>query len=255
MIPNQYVDIQQYGKGLSKGATILLSMIEVLESSGLYEKSVGIYVILLGNLYERSVVSNALRTWPKVRVIYESSDIYEYEWSTLTRLRKYAHKASNATRILYMHTKGSSRYIRYKDDPVPEAVDDWRNYMMYFLVERHDICIRALTMLGYATCGVLLKDAHMKRKSAAHYSGNFWWSSAGWVKTSGDMEKVNWEDATRHTTETYILGSIISSNEIERDHLCVHNLFHNMYQYRTPRSSYIGDQIHINYGDHFANSN
>ena len=129
------------------------------------------------------------------------------------------------------------------------ASDDWRLYMMYFLVDKHDICVTAISEFGYSTCGVLLETSHIsKHTNGAHYSGNFWWSTAGWIKAIDDVEEAAWEDSNRMVTERYLLRGVTDADELRRNHLEVHRVSHNLYASRTPRSSYINDVANIDHG-------
>ena len=130
----------------------------------------------------------------------------------------YAYRVHEATAILYMHTKGVRQHGK------PSTPEDWRNYMIYFLVERSEICLSALFEYNYLTCGVL------KRNNI--YAGNFWWAKASWLKSrSTSLARTDWSISNRHAAEFFLMKGV--PNE-QYDHYCVHHPHHDMMNCRTP---------------------
>jgi len=91
-----------------------------------------------------------------------------YECGTISSLRLWCFR-NKGSLVLYLHNKGVSRFNNHKQYM---NVKDWREYMMFYLVERWNLCANVL-MNGGATCGVHL----LKLVPYPHYSGNFWWTS------------------------------------------------------------------------------
>jgi hypothetical protein len=133
---------------------ILDDQLDKLVRSGLYEKTSTIYVTVLGD--------EPIRDDPKFDVV-RYSDLTMYEFPTLKRIQE-----SEADYVWYIHSKGVSH-------PTAEHLTDWRNYMEYFVIERHEDCIRELD--DHDCVGVELKYI-----PSPHYSGNFWWARGDYVR-------------------------------------------------------------------------
>ena len=137
-------------------------------------------------------------------------------------LFNYAHKVHEATALLYVHTKGVRQHGK------PLTPEDWRKYMLYFLVERNELCLSALFDFYYKTCGVL------KRNNI--YAGNFWWAKASWLKSRSTLlEQTNWDISNRHAAEFFLMKDVPTQ---QYDHYCVHHPHHDMMNCRTPSFLY-----------------
>lgn len=81
--------------------------------------------------------------------------------------------------VLYFHTKGISHqgqmYCR---------VTDWAKMMEYFLIERYS-CLDFLP--SYDALGCNLTERPLR-----HFSGNFWWSKASYLRTLPDPLDPHW---------------------------------------------------------------
>ncbi len=88
--------------------------------------------------------------------------------------------------ILYIHTKG----VRY--NPNDNKENDWIDYMLYFLVEQHKLCVSILDNF-YEVVGCNYSydidktvdgwNTNDPYKLPAHYSGNFWWANSNYLRT------------------------------------------------------------------------
>ena len=93
------------------------------------------------------------------------------------------------THILYLHTKG----VSYKE--IYPQIEDWRNMMLYFLVERYKSCYHLLASDEIDCIGNNFKSVPRKL-----FSGNFWWSKASYLSqlpeliygTVGKYEAESW---------------------------------------------------------------
>jgi GR25 family glycosyltransferase involved in LPS biosynthesis len=121
----------------------------------------------------------------KYEVINYSENTQLYENPTINLIKDFSEKNPNSY-ILYIHTKG----VRY--NPNDNKENDWIDYMLYFLVEQHKLCISILDN-NYDTVGCnynrdidgtvdgwILNDP---LKHPSHYSGNFWWVNSNYSKT------------------------------------------------------------------------
>ena len=116
-----------------------------------------------------------------IQFIEMGDDSSLFEVPTLLALQTFVHKTNTIRikdtayphpqkdmQILYLHTKGVSYTQRY------QQIDDWRNMMLYFLVEEHVSCYHALSSGEYDVLGLNRNPD----KSFAVLSGNFWWVSS-----------------------------------------------------------------------------
>jgi hypothetical protein len=71
--------------------------------------------------------------------------------------------------ILYMHTKGQS-YTK-----IHQQMEDWRHYMSYFVLERHQLANHLLRSRVFDVFGV---NYIVKYRTL---SGNFWWASSRYL--------------------------------------------------------------------------
>jgi hypothetical protein len=108
----------------------------------------------------------------KIEIIGISSDLNLYETSTINLL--YEHSKHEDFEVLYIHTKG----VRHNNSNL--NVTDWVNYLSYFNIYKHEICISHLK--EYDAVGVNLKR-EPNSNIPIHFSGNFWWSKSSYIKT------------------------------------------------------------------------
>jgi hypothetical protein len=148
----------------------------------------------------------------------------DWEYPTLERLYDYAKSCIENTKIIYTMTKGVNRV------GVNECIEEWRQYMTYFLVERHDLSLKALE--EYETIGVDLVTEPEK-----HYSGNFWGATSDYIKRIKHPREVRFSnlDSYRHRNEFWICSE-------PGKHGCLHNSGIDVYErhlHRYPKESYV----------------
>jgi hypothetical protein len=95
------------------------------------------------------------------------------EFVTLDLMEKDKEKFGDSDYILYLHTKGASKQHL-------ENVITWRHLMNYFNIEKYKNVFKIFEKTSYNTYGVLLTNAGNFK---LHYSGNFWWGKASYLKT------------------------------------------------------------------------
>jgi len=152
---------------VKKGIEVLEIQLNLIKKTGLYDKLDKIFLGLLGD-YDTFLHSELYTSWEKVIAIYFSKNVSEMEFPTLSKIKNFCDKEKDNHKILYIHTKG----VRY---PHSLHHKEWREYMEYFLIERHNDCLSDLDK--YTTVGV---NFHVKPWK--HYSGNFWWSNSYHIK-------------------------------------------------------------------------
>jgi hypothetical protein len=108
---------------------------------------------------------------PRIKVIHCSDDPKLFEIPTLKLISEFAEDHPNA-KILYLHSKG----ISYpKDSCVYECSSDWIRMMLHFLCNESSKCLEALESADTAGC-------NFSELPLPHYSGNFWWANARYIK-------------------------------------------------------------------------
>lgn len=93
------------------------------------------------------------------------------EFGTIEKMQQFC-EAKNAAgekaMVYYVHSKASCCLKDANNVARQDPRAAWREYMNAFNIEFPSICMRALAIKKYLTCGVENQDAH--------YSGNFWWA-------------------------------------------------------------------------------
>ena len=144
-----------------------------IQNSGLLSKCDDINVIMVGDSVNVAEYFNYLKAIQKVNPQIFLSDFFG-EMNTIKAIWEFC-QTSEDTAILYLHSKGASRSSN-------ENIKAWVNYMEYFLIERHAVCLQKLK--NYDTAGVEFYEKPMK-----HYSGNFWWANSNYIKTLPNFEE------------------------------------------------------------------
>jgi len=125
----------------------------------------------------------------------------QYECDTINTLREYCspdHRQHEF--VYYLHNKGKSHETNGKGYI---NVRHWRDYMMFFLFERWELCANSLAQ-GWPTCGVDLQmDANGVQP---HFSGNFWWARCDWV--SQNKAKCPYGERNKNKAEFFILRDL-----------------------------------------------
>jgi hypothetical protein len=152
--------------------------------SGLIEEVKKIYIGISGD-------EELYNNHEKIEIIHRSR-LDSYEFITLDYLLKYC-KENSDNKVLYIHTKGVSSSIQYM-----EAIDDWRKYMSYFVIENYKKCLDVLDKFN--VCGVDWVEEPFK-----HFSGNFWWANAEYLNTLPEDWKEKKILTKRHNCE-FLIG-------------------------------------------------
>jgi hypothetical protein len=153
----------------------------------------------------------------KIRIINYSNNTQLFEKPTLNLMRCFSGYHPN-TKILYLHTKGVSYSSEYAQ------ISDWRNLLIFFLVERYRTCLKLLD--EYDVVGSnYADDPH------PHFSGNFWWSTGKYINTLPEITSN-----VRHDCEWWLFNN---NPNIKKFVLYTSNVNHYMTPY--PRAIYDPD--------------
>jgi len=158
--------------------TIFETQLQKLNKSGLLEESS--LTLRIGLL---DMLVNVSRTFCVKEMIKRRVEVFavgaEVEWvdplifecGSIHYMQKWCYKNQNSW-VYYLHNKG---FTHVRDNGIFLNVKHWREFMMFFLVERWTLCANSLAH-GAATCGV-----HILLEPYTHYMGNFWWSSCNHI--------------------------------------------------------------------------
>jgi len=191
--------------------SIFQELIALIKCSGLYDRSETIWVGLLGPAPEQFEYRDL-----KLNVVYHGADLRRFEFPTLELLQNSCYRPSCL--CYYLHLKGVFSERQYPN------VGNWRKYMQYFVVERHQECIAALRT--HDVCGV-----NWQRHPWPHFSGNFWWATAEYIRTLPRISDV--AQSYRWNAERWIgMGREISV-------MCLHQSHINHYLQSYPKEAYV----------------
>ena len=154
---------------------IVKEQLDLIKSSGLYDICQEIRIGFLGNKYN---IMKFIKD--KVKLVYHSTNIEEYEYPTINSLLSFSKKCKQEHYILYIHNKGSTGRICNNIN----GQFYWRQLMNYWLIEQYQTCINYLNK-SYLTCGINVS------KDYSHYSGNFWWSTTKYIKKLSPIFDIN----------------------------------------------------------------
>ena len=141
-----------------------------------------LYVINIGDDIPQFEINN------KIKIINYSKNINLFEKPTINLIHTFCLFNPNV-KILYVHTKGSSY------NPIPQTILDWKNYMLFFLMDKFQFCLDLLDLYDTVGCNYL-------ENPQKHFSGNFWWANSYYIKT---LTKI--ESNVRHDCEWWILSN------------------------------------------------
>jgi hypothetical protein len=128
-----------------------------------------INIIAVGETDKLSILKTMIGDHTVIRKHNVSAKNYERE--TLQVMHDDATDSTEKYNILYLHSKGITQH----DISTTRNINDWIDFMLYFVVEMNKTCIDILNIAD--TCGVnLINDPSL------HYSGNFWWATSTYIK-------------------------------------------------------------------------
>ena len=186
-----------------------------------------IYINNIGLPIEKMSGDN-IETMSKFEIINVSNDAQLFETPTINFMRDFSEKNPNSY-ILYLHTKG----IRYANDD--DKINDWINYMLYFLVDQHKNCLSLLDnyydVVGCNYSNDLDKECfkYTNPFPPPHYSGNFWWANTNYLRL---LPNLSLEDVERNAPELWLFKNNPVFYNLHSSNV---NHYHNIY----PKKEYI----------------
>jgi hypothetical protein len=154
---------------------ILLEQFRCLERSGLMAKAEAVHLAIVGGQRKPPLP-------PKARVEVHHGDVKAFEFPGIQLVWDWAQKLPPDARLLYMHGKGLSR-------PNNRAMQNWRRYLLSWVVERHDAFLAATDEHDIAGVDFIQHGEWIAWKNGGgmvsqytHFSGNHWWARADYFQ-------------------------------------------------------------------------
>ncbi len=183
---------------LGRWHKIYQSQFELLKSSGLYDKTDTIYIGISGQ-----DITDFLLADDKIKIAHIDNKLENGEISTIKFLHKLCCQSEVNFKLWYIHTKGAHYTEKCKPHMI-ENVDSWREYLEYFIIQKHEQCEKLLE--NYDICGTEYSTDNF-------FSGNFWWANSNYVKKidfKGEWLKGytlgKWK-SKRHLAERNFIGT------------------------------------------------
>ena len=151
------------------GRSIIESQINTIVESGIIEHS-ELFFYCNYDIANYDWLRERLKDYKNISFIDQHIQPQDWEIPTLKSLKDYCDNVSEETYVLYIHHKGVTHIGN-------EAVNDWRDLMMYLNVTKWRECVEQLDN-GHDTAGVLWRGNYHH----LHYSGNFWWARSSYIK-------------------------------------------------------------------------
>jgi hypothetical protein len=127
-----------------------------------------------------------------------------YENETLNSMIRFCQELPYTADCLYIHTKGTTAKST--------AQHAWRDYMMHWMVERHDIALDLLKR-GFYTVGSLYMKLPFKVIGYDRlYCGNFFWVSSEHMKTLSIIKNVS---------NRFLAEQLIFQRYVRGKHACI----------------------------------
>ncbi len=199
---------------INNNTEILCKTINLIGSSGLIKKLDKIIVVNTGSDIDYDYKESDLAECDalKIVIINYSRNTQAFEIPTINLLGAFA-KRNSGKKVLYLHTKGVS-YGSFNNQsnmtPLMHNINDWCNYMLYFLVEQHRWCLDLLGLYDAVGC-----NFHLKPKM--HFSGNFWYATTDYLSKLNQITT-----GIKHDCEWWLLSNpdvnYYSVNDTNIDH-------------------------------------
>ena len=150
--------------------SLIVEFLEKIEASGLADAADKIVLCLNGNeTAMREFLSPLLNNSDVFTAVHVNNDTWRCEWPTLDYLKKECDSTDEKNMVGYIHLKGLTK-------PNSKPVQDWKDYLVYWIVERWETSISQLNA-GYDTSSV-----NWSEDPWPHYSGNFWWATSDYIR-------------------------------------------------------------------------
>jgi hypothetical protein len=149
---------------------VMSEQLTLASESGLLDAAEEVILCTNGDESKFSAAKEIMAEFENVTFVHTSNDTRLWEYPTLDLIKQECSAiAEEEFYICYFHLKGLSRLGDAKSV-------DWRNYLNYWTIERWEDNVAKLDE-GMDTVGVDFIET-----SWPHYSGNFWWARASYIR-------------------------------------------------------------------------
>lgn len=156
--------------------------------SGLLDAADEVFLCTNGNEASFAGAKEVMSEFENVKFVHTSNDYASYEYPTLDFMKKTCDAAEGDFYICYFHLKGLTK----RTDP---NVLNWRDYMEYWTIDRWEDNVDELNR-GVDTVGCNYIESPWP-----HYSGNFWWSRAEYIRKLDPLpnpRNIEWGKPSRY---------------------------------------------------------
>ena len=172
------------------GYLILDKLLERMRTSGLLMETTLVYVVMTG-YYTKVHVDELLLQYPrsKVKLIDFGRNKY-FEYPTLAIMQEHARTLHPLSRLLYMHTKGVTKF---QENSV-------RKVLIYFHISLFKEKIKLLDA-GWDTVGIMtIFDSEIH-----YFNGNFFWTKPRHILNTLNVTDLVWD--WRYGAERWIMSN------------------------------------------------
>lgn len=164
--------------------SILDKQLKTIVDSGLYGKCHTIWYGCSCQSCER-LLADYFKPYKKVRPLHRAmcSNQKSYENQTINAMVRFSQNLTHIADCLYIHTKGTSAKSK--------AQHYWRDYMMYWMVERHNIALDLLHRDFFTVGTLYYKYPCIVMGFNRIYAGNFFWASSDYLKTLPHIHNIS----------------------------------------------------------------
>jgi hypothetical protein len=170
-----------------RGTEILEYLIKYLNDKGFIDLAEYIFVNNVGNRIDPNMF---VKVSPKIRITNYCADTSIFENCTLRQMHFFS-QLNPDYKILYLHTKGVTHSPDHWAAP---GVRDWNDFMLYCLVDHQTDCLKLLDYVQVAGCNYRHINASPEH-NPTHFSGNFWWATASYIRSQSIYELAHKSDA------------------------------------------------------------
>ena len=152
---------------------VMSEQLTLASESGLLDAADEVVLCTNGKPESFNGAKEVLAEYENVTFVHTSDSAGNWEYPTLDLLhQECASVPEEECYICYFHLKGLSR-------PNDAKAVEWRQYLNYWTIERWEDNVKKLDE-GMDTVGVDFIEAPWP-----HYSGNFWWARASYIRKIG----------------------------------------------------------------------
>jgi hypothetical protein len=153
------------------------------------------------------ILKTYFSSYEKVHALPQAlcGEVKSYENMTLNSMIRFCRSLPYEADCLYIHTKGTSAKS--------QSQHSWREYMMYRLVDNHEIALDILRR-GFYTVGTIYQNIPVTIYGYKRlYSGNFFWVNSNYMKTLPIINNIsNRFEAEQLIFKNYTPGMHVAIN-------------------------------------------